>query len=187
VTAFGGSTPPAPQNTAPDPLVADEPGLNHAFVAYRAELNGLARRALGSAQLAEDAVQETYIRAWRFRDRFDPSRGSLRTWLFSIERNLLIDMARTRRRVEVRDATLEHTAEPVVDDVESAMVSWQVEEAMGLLTPDHRAVIIELYFRGVTSREMAERTGVPEGTIRSRLFYALKALRLTLQEMGWSE
>jgi RNA polymerase sigma-70 factor (ECF subfamily) len=187
VTAFRGSMPPAPQNAAPDPLVADEPGLNHAFVAYRTELNGLARRALGSAQLAEEAVQETYIRAWRSRDRFDPSLGSLRTWLFSIERNLLIDMARTRRRVEVRDAALEQTAEPAVDDVESAMVSWQVEEAVGLLTPDHRAVIIELYFRGVTSREMAERTGVPEGTIRSRLFYALKALRLTLQEMGWSE
>jgi RNA polymerase sigma-70 factor, ECF subfamily len=187
VTAFRGSMPPAPQNAAPDPLVADEPGLNHAFVAYRTELHGLARRALGSPQLAEEAVQETYVRAWRSRDRFDPARGSLRTWLFSIERNLLIDMARTRRRVEVRDAALEQTAEPAVDDVESAMVSWQVEEAMGLLTPDHRAVIIELYFRGVSSREMAERTGVPEGTIRSRLFYALKALRLTLQEMGWSE
>ena len=187
MTAFGGSTPSAPESTAPDPLVADEPGLNHAFVAYRTELNGLARRALGSPQLAEEAVQETYARAWRSRDRFDPSHGSLRTWLFSIERNLLIDMARTRRRVEVRDATLERTAEPTVDDVESAMVSWQVEKAMGLLTPDHRAVIIGLYFHGATSREMAERTGVPEGTIRSRLFYALKALRLTLQEMGWTE
>jgi RNA polymerase sigma-70 factor, ECF subfamily len=69
--------------------------------------------------------------------------------------------------------------------VESAMVSWQVEEAVRQLTPDHRTVVIQMYFRGRTSKEMAEELGVPEGTIRSRLFYALKALRLTLQEMGW--
>ena len=102
VTASGGSFPSSPQVASPDPLVADEPGLNHAFVAYRPELMSMARRALGSPQLAEEAVQETYVRAWRSRDRFDPSLGSLRTWLFSIERNLLIDMARTRRRMEVR-------------------------------------------------------------------------------------
>jgi RNA polymerase sigma-70 factor (ECF subfamily) len=187
VTAFGGSLPSSPQLAGPDPLVADEPGLNHAFVAYRPELMSMARRALGSPQLAEEAVQETYVRAWRSRDRFDPSLGSLRTWLFSIERNFLIDMARSRQRTVARDAELEREAEPAVDDVESAMVSWQVEEAVRQLTPDHRTVVIQMYFRGRTSKEMAEELGVPEGTIRSRLFYALKALRLTLQEMGWGE
>jgi RNA polymerase sigma-70 factor (ECF subfamily) len=187
VTAFGGSFPSSPQLAAPDPLVADEPGLNHAFVAYRPELISMARRALGSPQLAEEAVQETYVRAWRSRDRFDPSLGSLRTWLFSIERNFLIDMARSRQRTLARDAELERDAEPVVDDVESAMVSWQVEEAVRQLTPDHRTAVIQMYFRGRTSKEMAAELDVPEGTIRSRLFYALKALRLTLQEMGWGE
>jgi RNA polymerase sigma-70 factor, ECF subfamily len=187
VTAFGGSFPSSPQLAAPDPLVADEPGLNHAFVAYRPELISMARRALGSPQLAEEAVQETYVRAWRSRDRFDPSLGSLRTWLFSIERNFLIDMARSRQRTLARDAELERAAEPMVDDVESAMVSWQVEEAVRQLTPDHRTVVIQMYFRGRTSKEMAAELDVPEGTIRSRLFYALKALRLTLQEMGWGE
>ena len=187
VTAFGGSFPSSPQLAAPDPLVADEPGLNHAFVAYRPELISMARRALGSPQLAEEAVQETYVRAWRSRDRFDPSLGSLRTWLFSIERNFLIDMARSRQRTVARDAELERAVEPVVDDVESAMVSWQVEEAVRQFTPDHRTVVIQMYFRGRTSKEMAAELDVPEGTIRSRLFYALKALRLTLQEMGWGE
>jgi RNA polymerase sigma-70 factor (ECF subfamily) len=80
-----------------------------------------------------------------------------------------------------------HEAEPIVDHVERAMAAWQVEEAVGHLTEEHRTVVIEIYFRGRTSKELADRLSVPEGTVRSRLFYALKALRLTLQEMGWTE
>ena len=132
-------------------------------------------------------MQETFVRAWRSRDRFDPSLGSLRTWLYSIERNLLVDMARSRHRHESRDARMAEEAEPIVDHVEKAMVSWQVEEAVRHLTEEHRTVVIEIYFRGRTSKELADRLAVPEGTVRSRLFYALKALRLTLQEMGWAE
>lgn len=168
-------------------MTADEQGLNDAFVAYRAELTGLARRALGSSHLAEEAVQETFVRAWRSRDRFDSSVGSLRTWLYSIERHLLVDMARSRQRRDVHDSRMAVEAEPIVDHVERAMVAWQVEEAVGRLTDEHRLVVVEVYFRGRTSKELADRLSVPEGTIRSRLFYALKAMRLTLQEMGWAE
>jgi RNA polymerase sigma-70 factor (ECF subfamily) len=189
VTESGGSTPPAPEASepCPGPPAPDEQGLNDAFVAYRSELTGLARRALGSAHLAEDAVQETFIRAWHARHRFDASRGSLRTWLYSIERNLLVDMARSRQRQEIRDARLGDGSQPIVDHVESAIASWQVEEAVRQLTAAHQTVIIEIYFRGRTSKEMADRLAVPEGTVRSRLFYALKALKLTLEEMGWAE
>ena len=168
-------------------MTADEQGLNDAFVAYRGELTGLARRALGSSHLAEEAVQETFVRAWRSRDRFDPSMGSLRTWLYSIERHLLVDMARSRQRRDVHDSRMAVETEPIVDHVERAMVAWQVEEAVGRLTAEHRLVVVEVYFRGRTSKELADRLSVPEGTIRSRLFYALKAMRLTLQEMGWAE
>ena len=187
VTVSHGSNPSDSGAPEPSPMVADEQALNDAFVAYRSELTGFARRALGSSHLAEEAVQETFVRAWRSRHRFDPSLGSLRTWLYSIERNLLVDMARSRHRHEIRDARMAEEAEPIVDHVEKAMVAWQVEEAVRHLTEEHRTVVIEIYFRGRTSKELADRLAVPEGTVRSRLFYALKALRLTLQEMGWAE
>ena len=118
MSATGGPTVPAPGASGPGPTVADAQSLNDAFMAYRTELTSLARRTLGSAALAEDAVQETFVRAWRSRDRFDSSLGSLRTWLYSIERNLLIDMARSRQRQETRDSQLADAREPIVDHVE---------------------------------------------------------------------
>jgi len=187
VTSSGGSPPPVPDPPDGGVPVADEQGLNDAFIAYRTELTSLARRTLGSAHLAEDAVQETFARAWRARHRYDASLGSLRTWLYSIERNLLVDMARSQQRQDTRDSWLAVASEPIVDHVERAMASWQVEEAVRHLTPDHRTVIVEIYLKGRTSKEMAERLAVPEGTVRSRLFYALKALKLTLEEMGWGQ
>jgi len=83
-------------------MTTDEFGLRAAFLAHSGELVGFARRALGDAQLAEEAAQETFVRAWRYRERFDPSLGSMRTWLFAIERRLVIDLARARaiRRTE---------------------------------------------------------------------------------------
>jgi RNA polymerase sigma-70 factor, ECF subfamily len=179
--------PSDPDVPDPIPMMADQQGLNDAYVAYRSELTGLARRALGSSHLAEEAVQEKFVRAWRSRDRFDSSVGSLRTWLYSIERHLLVDMARSRQRRDVHDARLAVESEPIVDHVERSMVAWQVEEALRHLTEEHRTVVVEVYFRGRTSKELADSLSVPEGTVRSRLFYALKAMRLTLQEMGWAE
>jgi DNA-directed RNA polymerase specialized sigma24 family protein len=115
--AAGGMSPPRAFRARKAPPItesADEEGLRAAFVAHSGELYGYARRSLSDAGAAEEVVQETFIRAWRARERFDPELGSLRTWLFAIERR-------------------------------------------------------------------------PEGTVRSRLFYALQSLRLTLDEMGWDE
>jgi RNA polymerase sigma-70 factor (ECF subfamily) len=185
VTEFGGSTPPGPRGSDPVSQAAGEAGIRDAFIAHRGELQGLARRVLGSPQLAEEAVQETFVRAWRSRQRFDASLGSVRTWLFSIERNLLIDMARTRARGQIQGPVPGHMSDVVDDGIEKAMISWQVEEAVLRLTPEHRTVIVEMYFRGRTSKEMAVRLAIPEGTVRSRLFYALKSLKVILEETGW--
>jgi RNA polymerase sigma-70 factor (ECF subfamily) len=65
------------------------------------------------------------------------------------------------------------------------MRGWLVEEALRRIRPEHRAVVVEIYFRGRPSSEVADLLGIPEGTVRSRLFYALKALRLALDEVGW--
>lgn len=162
---------------------ADEEGLQRAFLAHGGELFGFARRALDDTGAAEEAVQETFVRAWRARHRFDPKLGSLRTWLFAIERNVVIDQARSRsmRRTEPlsEDPAVER------DELERAMVGWQVEEAVRRLRPEHRHVLLEVYYKSRSSREVAGDLGIPEGTVRSRLFYALRSLRLTLEEMGW--
>jgi RNA polymerase sigma-70 factor (ECF subfamily) len=162
---------------------ADEAGLRDAFIAHGSELFGFARKALDDSGAAEEIVQETFVRAWRARHRFDSSLGSLRTWLFAIERNVVVDHARARA---IR--TTEPLAEDVAidgDDVERAMVEWQVEDAVRRLRAEHRQVLLEIYYRGRSSRDVAVELGIPEGTVRSRLFYALRSLRLALEEMGW--
>ncbi|HXX91141.1 MAG TPA: sigma-70 family RNA polymerase sigma factor [Acidimicrobiales bacterium] len=162
---------------------ADEEGLRAAFLAHGGEMFGYARRALGDAGAAEEVVQEVFVRAWRARERFDPALGSLRTWLFAIERRVVIDVARARAARPTEP--LETDVAVGDDDVERALVGWQVEEAVRRLRPEHRQVLVETYYRGRSGREVAGDLGVPEGTVRSRLFYALRSLRLTLDEMGW--
>jgi RNA polymerase sigma-70 factor, ECF subfamily len=174
---------PAEAGEAPVAESADAAGLRAAFLTHGGELYGYARRSLGDSGAAEDVVQETFVRAWRARDRFDGGLGTLRTWLFTIARRVVIDHARSRaiRRSEPLPLDV-----AVADDaVEKAMVGWQVEEAMRRLRPEHRQVLVETYYRARSGREVAEELGIPEGTVRSRLFYALRTLRLTLEELGF--
>ncbi|MGA2037427.1 MAG: sigma-70 family RNA polymerase sigma factor [Acidimicrobiales bacterium] len=162
---------------------ADEAGLRDAFIAHGSELFGFARKALDDSSAAEEVVQETFIRAWRARHRFDSSLGSLRTWLFAIERNVVIDHARARAIRETEPLPEEVAVGG--DEVERAMVGWQVEDAVRRLRSEHRQVLLETYYRERSSRDVAVELGIPEGTVRSRLFYALRSLRLVLEEMGW--
>jgi RNA polymerase sigma-70 factor (ECF subfamily) len=164
---------------------ADEAGLKAAFVTYGGELFGFARRSLGDNGLAEEAVQETFMRAWRSRDRFDPTLGSLRGWLFTIERRAVIDLA--HKRASNNTDQLVHDPAAVDGQAEQAMLGWQVEEALRRLRPEHRSVVQDIYFHNLPGREVAARLGIPEGTVRSRLFYALRSLRLVLEEMGWEQ
>ena len=164
---------------------ADESGLQSAFVNHGGELFGFARRSLSDNGLAEEAVQETFMRAWRSRHRFDPNLGSLRGWLFAIERRVVVDIA--QKKYAHRHEELDNDDAFVESPVEQAMLGWQVEEALRRLRPEHRVVVQDIYFRNLPGREVAARLGVPEGTVRSRLFYALRSLRLILEEMGWEQ
>lgn len=165
---------------------ADESGLREAFLAHGGELFGFARRSLNSTESAEDVVQETFVRAWRSRSRFDPALGSLRTWLFTIERRVIIDASVKRTKTAV--TALDESNEPVVEDgIEQAMLGWQMESALQRLDAEHRMVLVELYFNGRSGREVAELLGLPEGTVRSRAFYALRMLRILLEESGWDQ
>jgi RNA polymerase sigma-70 factor (ECF subfamily) len=159
--------------------------LDTAYSDHGAELYGYARRALGDDGLAEEAVQETFVRAWRARWRFDPEIATLRAWLFAILRNVIIDTARRRERHErwALDA-----AEPVTgDSADRVLRSWKVEEALRRLSEPHRDVLVQTYLLDRAPAEVAADLGVPVGTVHSRVFYALKNLRLALEEMGWGD
>jgi len=161
-----------------------EQDVREAYAAHSGELYGFAVRSLGDAGLAEEAVQETFVRAWRAGERFDPEIGSLRTWLFAILRNVVIDLGRAR---SVRPGVGEGGIEPTVEPFEQALSAWQIEEAMRRIGSEHRRVIFETYYRGRPYAEVAKELGVPEGTVKSRVYYGLRALRVVLEEMGYED
>jgi RNA polymerase sigma-70 factor (ECF subfamily) len=167
-----------------DADAADEAGLRAAFLAHGRELVGFARRTLNDPTHAEDVVQETFARAWRSRDRFEPSLGTMRTWLFAIERRVLLDVhSRWSRdaleRLDNEDMVLED------DRVDEALLSLQITSAMSALDAEHRHVITELYLHGRSGPEVAALFGIPEGTVRSRAYYALRSLRSHMDDNGW--
>ena len=167
------------------PALTRERDVREAYAAHSGELYGFAMRSLGDAGLAEEAVQETFLRAWKAGERYDPEIGSLRTWLFAILRNVVIDLGRARAsRPRVGPET---GIEPSVEPLEQTLIAWQVEEAMRRIAEDHRRVLLETHFRARPYSEVAEELGVPEGTIKSRVYYGLKALRVALEEMGYDD
>lgn len=148
------------------------------LLAYALRLTG------GDRGRSEDIVQETLLRAWRHPEALDPDRGPVRSWLFTVARNVAVDAHRARRArpTEVGDEAL--AVVPAVDEIEQALDTWLVSDALATLSPDHRAVLVETYYRGRSVAEAAAVLGVPPGTIKSRTFYALRALRLALEERG---
>jgi RNA polymerase sigma-70 factor, ECF subfamily len=172
-----------PRDGHPSDRLDSEAAMARAYDAHAGELYGFALRGLEDRTLAEEAVQETFVRAWRAAPRFDPTIGAVRTWLFAICRNVIVDLARSRATRAQRDEPV--AIVPDDDDLDRRLRAWQIEEALGRLSDHHRSVLIETYYQGRPAGEVASRHGIPEGTVRSRLFYALKALRLVLDEMGW--
>ena len=166
------------------PALTRERDVREAYAAHSGELYGFAMRSLSDAGLAEEAVQETFLRAWKAGERFDPEIGSLRTWVFAILRNVVIDLGRARAS---RPRVAEGGIEPSVEPLEQALLAWQVEEAMRRIGEDHRKVLLETHFRARPYAEVAEELGVPEGTIKSRVYYGLKALRVAMEEMGYED
>jgi len=177
------------QRVARAPTLDDEAGLRAAYAAHGPELYRFALRALGDAGAAEEVVQDTFVRAWRAADRYDPSLSSVRVWLFAIIRNAVIDHARVMRTRPWHRQVIDLGDEPdagtaIGDRTDEVLHAWLVTEALRRLTEDHRQVIVETYLRDRSHEEVAAELGVPPGTLRSRLFYGLKALRVALDEMG---
>jgi RNA polymerase sigma-70 factor, ECF subfamily len=168
-------------------LPSDETGdgLRELYRRYSGELYGFACNALGDRQLAEEVVQDVFARAWSHAGDYDPHRGSVRTWLYAIARHRIVDL---RRRAGARPALADRDqpSEPAEreDPLEHAVLRWQVAAALARLRPEHRELIRLAHWSGLTLREIAELKGIPLGTVKSRISYALRSLRLVLDEMG---
>lgn len=130
--------------------------------------------------LAEDVVQETMLRAWRHFAGFIPEKGSVRGWLMRVAHNIAMDKMRMRQSRPAEVAQYDSSLALVEDHADSVVTAVQVRAALERLSPAHRAVVEQVYLNGCTAREAAERLGIPEGTVFSRAFYALRQLRRDL-------
>ena len=141
------------------------------------------RLTSGDRARAEDVVQETLLRAWRSPRILEAGGDERQAWLFTVARHLVIDEWRSSRsRLEITTAELPERGSD--DETDSALQTWLLAEALLRLSPEHRQVLVECYFHGRSVADAAARIGVPPGTVKSRTHYALRALRLVLQEMG---
>jgi len=158
--------------------------VRRVYEAHGPEMYRFAARTLGDADAAQDAVQETFLRAWRAADRFDPQVASLRGWLFAILRNVVLDSFRAQRArprltsgLPLRERAME------VDSGEQMLRACVVEEALRRIGADHRDAIVQTYLLDRSYDDVASELGIPTSTLRSRVFYGLKALRVVLEEM----
>ena len=133
---------------------------------------------------ADDVVQETLLRAWLHAGALSERRGSVRAWLRRVARNVVIDEWRTPRAQ--RELTVEEVPERERQggNPDELLLSWVMTDALAQLSQPHREVLVECYYRGASVSEAARRLGVPAGTVKSRTHYALRALRLALEELG---
>jgi RNA polymerase sigma-70 factor (ECF subfamily) len=140
----------------------------------------------GDRVAAEDVVQETLLRAWRSPHSpvfASDQQGSARGWLYTVARRIVIDDWRSRS-VRPEKLVSEVPESGVPDGTEQLIESRLIADALSKLTTEHRAVLLEMFYKRSTVRETAQTLGIAEGTVKSRTHYALRALKLALAEMG---
>ncbi|WP_020137190.1 sigma-70 family RNA polymerase sigma factor [Streptomyces sp. 351MFTsu5.1] len=135
---------------------------------------------------AEDILQETLLRCWSNGNLADAEGMAVRPWMFRVARNLVIDAHRTRmaRPLEISDTTWLGDMHSEVDDIERMLSSIVLHKALETLTPAHREVLRATFFADRTTQQAADDLGIPRGTVKSRVYYALRSLRLALREHG---
>jgi len=163
----------------------DEAALSELYDRYQAQMYGLAMRITRDAALAQDAVQEAFVGVWRNAARYAVGRSSVRTWVLSITHHRAIDIVRRRRptsdlpNTDTLDTAL--VAPDVWGEVARALDRDTVRGVIGLLPTAQREAIELAYFEGLTQAEIAERTGAPLGTVKSRVRLGLQQMRRALE------
>lgn len=136
---------------------------------------------LGDRQRAEDIVQETLLRAWRHPEVVDGHEQTIRPWLYTVTRHVAIDMWRSRSRTdEVIDCEQTDDQPDTTQSIDEAVIALDVRAALAQLTPEHRQVIVEMYYLGRPVADIARTLRIPEGTVKSRAYYGLRHLKRLL-------
>ncbi len=177
-------------------VAGEDDALAELYDRYAARVFGVCLRILSEAQMAEDTLQEIFVRVWERAQSYDAARGQFVTWLMGITRNTCIDQL---RRIQARPQAAEQPddesgftfeeslTDPNSDVLEIAAFNERaglVRRALAALTPEQRQVIELSYFRGLTRREIARKLNWPEGTVHTRARLALQNLRLELHQLG---
>jgi RNA polymerase sigma-70 factor (ECF subfamily) len=160
---------------------SDDP-IAELYDRYARNIYGLGRRVLGADGLAEELVQETFARVWRVAGRFDAARGSASTFIFTIAKNLAIDLHRrpsSRTLEELPEAT------STADQIDELVLGLTVQQALSDLSESQREVLTALYGRGERAVDVAERLGIPAATVRTRAFHGLRSLAASLDRLGY--
>jgi RNA polymerase sigma-70 factor (ECF subfamily) len=170
-----------------------EVALSKLYDRYSRTVFGVGLKILGDRSMAEELVQEVFLKVWRSSGTFDSARGSFSTWLYRVTRSVALDLYRKRahRIRQVSDGQLHIAAERdssagPQELVDESWLSWRVSRALEVLDAPHREVIDLAYFSGLSQREISERTGVPLGTVKTRTASAYKSLRKELVVQGTS-
>ncbi len=166
----------------------DEAALAELYDRYSALLYTLALRIVGDRALAQEVIQDAFLRSWHEADQYDPARGRVNAWLMAVTRNRAIDLLRSRshqaRLREGQSLIATGQNEPdAADTSEQVLVRHMVSEALNALPADQRQAIELAYYGGLTQAEIAQRLGEPLGTVKTRVRAGLERLRGTLRPL----
>ncbi|MEG9438882.1 sigma-70 family RNA polymerase sigma factor [Edaphobacter sp. HDX4] len=159
----------------------DQSAMTKLFDRYGGMVYSVALRVLRDAGSAEDLLQEVFFQLWRNPTSFVSSRGSLGAWLLVVARNRAIDILRRRRPMESVDDYPLSSRENLASEVERGAMMQKVRSVLTVLPPEQRNVVELAYFEGLSQTEIADRTGDPLGTVKTRIRLALMSLRKALQ------
>ena len=149
----------------------------------KALLRYVLRLTQGDMPFAEDVVQESLLRLWRKPDVLQQRSECVRAWLYTVARNQVIDDRRSARYA--RELKTDMVPErPSPDEIGPAFDKWILSDALMALSHDHRVAVVRAYYLGQTVADIAAHEQIPEGTVKSRLHYAMRSLRIALQERG---
>jgi RNA polymerase sigma factor (sigma-70 family) len=168
---------------------SDEVALAELYDRYGRAAYGLALRILRDEDLAQDAVQEAFLAVWRSAGRFLPERAKASTWILTLVHRRAVDLVRReeRRRAEPLDETFEAVAGSTEESAWLRFERERVQAALRQLSDQQREALELAYYGGFTQSELAERLGLPLGTIKSRMFAGLSRLRDLLAEASPEE
>lgn len=159
--------------------------LQRLFDLYGGPLFGYGKRLLGDTGMAEELVQDTFVRLWRGAARFDPERGSARTWIYAIARNSAIDLQRRRSARPLSHGDSEGELLGSEEPHEQIVDRLEIRAALETIGEKHREVLRLCYDEGLSQAQIAARLSIPIGTVKTRTYHGLRAMRQELESRGF--